>query len=215
MIDINEKELTNTALMCNSTHSIIVEDIKNFKALADKISTNAMELGKFDGLAHVAGIPYICPLKVLNSEKALEVFQINTLAAVELTKIFNNKSVYAGSQGSIVFVSSVYGVVGSSSNVAYSMSKSGLIGATKSLAIELAPKKIRVNCVAPGFIKTQMKENTDVLFDEGHDQMLMNMHPLGLGEAIDVANGIAFLMSDAAKWITGAVLNIDGGFTAQ
>ena len=86
---------------------------------------------------------------------------------------------------------------------------------TKSLAIEFAGKGIRVNCVAPGFIKTNMADGVNSMFDAAYADRIADMHPLGWGEAIDIANVIAFLLSDASKWTTGAVFNIDGGFTAQ
>ena len=106
-------------------------------------------------------------------------------------------------------------MVGSAANVAYAVSKAAVIGMTKALAIELAPKKIRVNCIAPGFVQTNMGNAVESLFDDKHAERVDEMHPLGQGEAIDIANGIAFLLSDAARWITGSVLPIDGGFTAQ
>jgi NAD(P)-dependent dehydrogenase (short-subunit alcohol dehydrogenase family) len=105
--------------------------------------------------------------------------------------------------------------VGSVANVGYAMSKSALHGITKSLAIELAPKKIRVNCIAPGFVKTSMLDSISTLFDKEYFEKINKLHPLGLGEAEDVANLIAFLFSDMSKWITGSIINIDGGYTAQ
>ena len=120
-----------------------------------------------------------------------------------------------GGTSSIVFISSVYGLVGSAANIAYAVSKAAVIGMTKALAIELAPKKIRVNCIAPGFVKTNMGNTVGVMFDDNHSEKVASLHPLGWGEADDIANGIVFLLSDNAKWITGAVLPIDGGFTAQ
>ena len=81
--------------------------------------------------------------------------------------------------------------------------------------MELANKGIRVNCVAPGFVKTKMMNDTNGLFVNEYNEMITKMHPLGLGEPEDVAYSIAYLLSDAAKWVTGAILNIDGGFTAQ
>jgi len=132
-----------------------------------------------------------------------------------LAKVFTNRSVYAGEKGSIVFLSSVYGVVGSAANVSYAMSKSALHGITKSLAIELAGKGIRVNCVAPGFVKTNMLDKALGMFDENYAETINKLHPLGVGEPEDVAFSIAYLLSDAAKWVTGSIMNVDGGFTAQ
>jgi NAD(P)-dependent dehydrogenase (short-subunit alcohol dehydrogenase family) len=142
-------------------------------------------------------------------------YKVNQFAAIELSRVFNSKKVYAGEFGSLVMISSVYGLVGSPANVAYAMTKSAIIGITKALAIELAPKKIRVNCIAPGFVKSKMMTDNTFRFDNEYLERLGAMHPLGLGEPEDVANGIAFLFSEMSKWATGAVINIDGGFTAQ
>ena len=170
----------------------------------------------FSGLVHCAGIPSVIPLRALSNEQYERVMRINTQAALNLTKIFSSKKCRdQNQQGSIVFISSVYGVVGSSANVAYATSKAALIGMTKSLAIELATKNIRVNCVAPGFIKTNMADKVNSMFDPEYAERIEKMHPLGWGEAEDIANAIVFLLSDASKWTTGAVFNIDGGYTAQ
>lgn len=168
------------------------------------------------GLVHCAGIPAVAPLRVLTNEVYDKVQKVNVQAGLNLAKIFSGRGIYdSGCICSIVYISSVYGIVGSAANVAYAVSKAAVVGMTKSLAIELAPKKIRVNCVAPGFVKTNMADGVNKMFDEKYAEHIGSMHPLGWGEAADIANGIAFLLSDASKWMTGAVLNIDGGFTAQ
>jgi len=79
----------------------------------------------------------------------------------------------------------------------------------------LAPKKIRVNCVAPGFIETEMFKSMANNFGPDYYQNITNLHPLGLGKAEDVAGVIAFLLSNMSKWITGSIINVDGGYTAQ
>ena len=111
--------------------------------------------------------------------------------------------------GSIIVVSSVWGVYGASCEAAYSASKAALIGLTKALAKELGPSNIRVNCVAPGVIDTDMLSQ----FDFADRQALMEETPLGrLGKPEDVAGLIAFLASDKASFITGQVIGCDGGF---
>ena len=140
---------------------------------------------------------------------------VNVHAGLNLAKVFTSRKGHDLSrQCSIVFVSSVYGIVGSAANVAYATSKAAVIGMTKSLAIEFAHKGIRVNCVAPGFINTNMAGVVNQKFDPEYSERVEAMHPLGWGETIDIANGIAFLLSDASKWMTGSVVHIDGGYTA-
>jgi NAD(P)-dependent dehydrogenase (short-subunit alcohol dehydrogenase family) len=166
--------------------------------------------GHFDGFVHCAGIPYISPLKSISKERCMEVWDINTWVAIELSKQF----VRYNSGGSIVFLSSDHALVGSGCNTGYAASKAALHGITKTLAIELAPR-YRVNCIAPGFIKTPMADNIAPKFDEGYTDRVAKLYPLGRGEPEDVAYCIAYLLSDAAKWVTGTIINIDGGYTAQ
>ncbi|MCR5384700.1 MAG: SDR family oxidoreductase [Saccharofermentans sp.] len=192
-------------------------DLENLDDIKTTISDAKKELGcSFTGLVHCAGIPSVMPLRALSTEQFERVMRINTEAGLVLAKCFSSNSGHdTDKQGSIVFISSVYGVVGSAANVAYSTSKAAIIGMTKALSIEFVKKSIRVNCVAPGFIKTNMASGVNLLFDNEYAERIEAMHPLGWGEAIDIANAIAFLLSDASKWTTGAVFNVDGGFTAQ
>ena len=110
--------------------------------------------------------------------------------------------------GKIVNIASVVGLIGNAGQTNYAASKAGIIGLTKSLAREVSKRNINVNAVAPGFIKTQM---TEVLNENLIEQML-NTIPLGrLGEVEDVANLVAFLCSDLSSYLTGQVINADGG----
>jgi len=215
LIDVNREGLLETKQLCSPDDQILALDLVDFPKLKAEVSEMVLSFGKLNGLVHLAGKSYIAPLKSISEEKCFDVFTLNTYSALELAKLFINRNIYAGEKGSIVLVSSVYGIVGSPANVGYAMSKSALLGITKSLAMELAGKGIRVNCVAPGFVKTNMLNSASELFDANYAETLNRLHPLGIGEPDDVASSIAYLLSDAAKWVTGAVFNIDGGFTAQ
>lgn len=215
LLDVNEEGLKETKKSCRDTDLILPLDLSDSKSIRQKIEDAIAKFGKLNGFAHIAGIPYICPLKVVNEQICEKVYRINTYAAIELCKLFSSKKNYAGEFGSIVLISSVYGIVGSAANVGYAMSKAAVIGITKALSMELASKGIRVNCVAPGFVKSNMMGENSFRFDEHYMETLNALHPLGLGEPEDIANAIVFLMSDMSKWMTGAVLNVDGGFTAQ
>jgi NAD(P)-dependent dehydrogenase (short-subunit alcohol dehydrogenase family) len=215
LLDINDVGLSETYKLCKKTDRVLSFDLTKVKSLKDELMNVLIGFGKLNGFIHLAGKPYISPLKAISEDKCLEIYALNTYSAIELAKIFIGKNIYAGENGSIVLVSSVYGFVGSAANVGYAMSKSALHGITKSLSIELAGKGIRVNCVAPGFVRTNMMNNIDSSFKDDHTKLLNQLHPLGLGNPEDVAYSIAYLLSDAAKWVTGSILNIDGGFTAQ
>lgn len=215
LLDINEDALNKTLGMCNDKCDSLVIDLCEIYSIKNIVEEKLKNFGNLDGLVHIAGIPYISPLKTLNTDKVLKILKVNTVAALEITKLFAKQKNIAVENPSIVFISSVYGLVGSAANVAYAMSKSALHGITKSLAIELASKKMRVNCIAPGFIKTDMLENVADSFDENYDSRLNDLHPLGLGEAEDIAYAITYLLSDMSKWVTGSILSVDGGYTAQ
>ncbi len=220
LLDIDENGLNSVKEELGSDGGTVIVkklDLSDFESIKTVYSEAKKESGRsFTGLVHCAGIPSILPLRALSNSEYEKVMSINTQAGLNLAKVFSSKQGHdTEQQGSIVFISSVYGVVGSAANVAYATSKAAIIGMTKSLAIELASKNIRVNCVAPGFIMTNMSKGVNSLFDPDYADRIEKLHPLGWGEAIDIANAIVFLLSDASKWTTGAVFNVDGGFTAQ
>lgn len=95
------------------------------------------------------------------------------------------------------------------------MSKHAIVGIMRALALELAPKNIRVNCVSPGMVKTDMSIKILESISEDNVSKIESMHPLGLGEPNDVAEAISFLLSDNSKWITGVELPVDGGYSVQ
>ena len=95
------------------------------------------------------------------------------------------------------------------------MSKAALVGMARSMAVELAPRRIRVNCVSPGFVRTPMHNKVAKFWDPEQEARITDLHPLGWGEPTDIANAIAFLLADTARWITGTVLTVDGGYTAR
>ena len=215
LLDLNEVGLKKTAEQLETEAFLLPVDLADSNSIRSSLENAIEQVGPIHGLAHVAGIPYIAPLKAINAERALKLYQVNQYAAVELAKAFQSRKIYAGEHGSIVLISSVYGLVGSAANVGYAMTKAALIGITKALSIELAPRRIRVNCIAPGFLRTKMMSENAFRFNQEYMQRLETLHPLGLGSPEDIANSIVFLLSDMSSWVTGAVFSVDGGFTAQ
>lgn len=215
LVDIDEEKLSLVASECKGKTDTLVIDLTDSEAINCKLKQKLSTFGKLNGFIHCAGLPYVAPINAIKPDKADIVHKLNTYAVVELAKLCSKKTYYAGEKGSFVLISSVYGLVGSSANAVYAMSKGAIIALTKALAIELAPKGIRVNCIAPGFIRTPMMTDISGSFDNEYYSRLNALHPMGLGEANDIANGILYLLSDMSKWVTGSILSIDGGFTAQ
>jgi len=126
-------------------------DLKNISDISSWMESLIADGGGLNGFIHAAGLFSVMPARLLTPEKWREVLLINTESALALVKGFLGRTIYKGENGSIVFISSVMSLVGSPGAVAYSLSKGALNSMTRSLALELAPKHIRVNCVAPGF----------------------------------------------------------------
>jgi len=205
-----EKTLT---LMSGNGHLLIQFDLLQLDDIVSVLQKIVAECGLLHGLAHCAGIHSAKPLRMLTTENIHEIVQANVVTAILLAKAFRNKLV-SDRPSSIVMLASVVATVGQPGVVAYALSKGALVAATKSLAAELAPEQIRINSVLPGVIKTPMTENLFAKMGDAQITAIQNAHLLGLGEPEDVACSIVFLLSQAARWITGSCLVVDGGYTA-
>ena len=165
------------------------------------------DAGDVDVLVNNAGLTRDTVLARMSDEDWRTVIETN-LSSVFYTCRAITRPMMKKRGGAIVNVSSIVGVHGNFGQTNYAASKAGIIGFTKSLARELGSRGVRANVVAPGYVKTQL---TDVLPEEATEAMLTNT-PLGrLGEPEDVAGAVRFLCSDAASFITGEVLLVDGG----
>ena len=185
-------------------------------AAVEPLVTRCVEAGgRLHGVVHCAGIQAIAPVRSLQIDAWRQIFAVNAEAAMALGKAMASKKVYAGQNGALVFVSSVMGMVGAAGAIPYSMSKAALDALARSLALEFAARRIRVNCVAPGFVQTPMFTRTERLWDEGQRKAMEDQHPLGFGQPEDIANAVAFLLADTGRWITGTALVVDGGYLAR
>ena len=170
--------------------------------------------GKVDGFIHAAGIEKTLPIKLLTADDYLSIFRINALSAFEFIRIFSNKK-YFSDGGHIILISSATSVVGRAGLAAYAASKGAINSAIRPMALELARKKICVNCVSPGTIITPMMESFLSTLSEEDRKKRVAGFPLGLGKPEDVSSLCIFLLSDASRWITGQNIVIDGGYTSQ
>jgi NAD(P)-dependent dehydrogenase (short-subunit alcohol dehydrogenase family) len=216
LVDRDEPGLAAVlALLDGDSHETHACDLRELETIPTWMTAIAASSGQFHGLVHAAGIPCVSPVRLLAPDSYRDALSVNLEAALALARGFQRAKVSAGGDCSMVFISSVYGLVGSAGAVGYSMTKAALVGMTRSMAVELAPRKIRVNCVAPGFVRTPMLDKVGGMWDSAQMAAVEALHPLGLGEPDDVATAIAFLLAPAARWITGTVMTVDGGFTAQ
>jgi NAD(P)-dependent dehydrogenase (short-subunit alcohol dehydrogenase family) len=172
------------------------------------------EFGTLHGLVHSAGIQRTLPVRAMKVEGFEELMRVNVTAAFALAKGFRQRGVTAEA-ASLVFISSVMGLVAQAGISAYCCSKGALISLAKSLALEFARQNIRVNCIAPGDVETQMTIRRKGNLTPEQIEAILAMHPLGPGLPEDVAASAAFLLADTGKWITGTCLTTDGGYTAH
>lgn len=180
-------------------------DIWQVEDMTDEI---LREFGRVDVLVNNAGISISGLLTDIDAPARKRLFDVNVLGAIECTRLLLPQMVRRQS-GCIVNISSMWGQVGASCEVDYSAAKAALIGFTKALAQEVAPSGIRVNCIAPGVIRTPMLD----CYDEQTLTDLAEETPLGrLGTPEDIAGAAAFLCSEDAAFITGQVLGVSGGF---
>ena len=165
------------------------------------------EHGHLDILVNNAGITRDNLLMKMSEEDFDAVIQTNLKGVFNCTRHIARQMLKQKS-GRIINISSVSGVLGNAGQANYCAAKAGVIGLTKSAAKELASRGITVNAVAPGFIKTEM---TDVLKDDIKKAIMENIPMKAFGETEDIANAVAFLASEEARYITGQVISVDGG----
>jgi NAD(P)-dependent dehydrogenase (short-subunit alcohol dehydrogenase family) len=214
-VDRNAEGLQKVvASLSGSGHRAVVTDLTDTAAIQSWMLDAAAD-GTVSGLVHAAGLPCISPVRSLTPEVYSSVWKVNVEAAIAMTRAFQNRKVCGGEPGSVVFIASVMALVGSPGATGYSMTKGALTAMCRSMAVELASRRIRVNCIAPGFVRTPMLDRVGGGWDAAQQAAVEAAHPLGMGEAADVANAAAFLLSDASRWMTGSTLTIDGGYTAQ
>ncbi len=207
----SEEKALNIAKIIEENYSVEVlcvrADVKNKEQVDVMVQKALDKFGDLDVLVNNAGVS----LQKLFTDTTKEDW--DNVVATNLSSVYNTtnavvKNMIKNHSGNIVNISSMWGQVGASCEVAYSASKAGVIGFTKALAKELAPSNIRVNCIAPGVIMTDMMSG----FDEDELELIKEEIPMGtFGTGKNVADAVAFLVSDKAQYITGQVISVNGG----
>jgi NAD(P)-dependent dehydrogenase (short-subunit alcohol dehydrogenase family) len=171
------------------------------------------DTGPLDGLVHSAGVFPIRPLQTTSRKDLADVLSVNFEAAFMLTKGFRQRDCHS-ERASVVYLSSVAATRGEAGLSAYAASKGALESMTRVLARELARDRIRVNAVAAGLVETAMAGGLRSVVTDEQYQAVVGKYPLGIGAPRDVALAVAFLLAETGRWITGASLIVDGGYSA-
>ncbi|ABY93090.1 SDR family oxidoreductase [Thermoanaerobacter brockii subsp. lactiethylicus] len=187
---------------------IFKADVSDRRQVDDMIDNIYNKFGRIDYLINNAGIAQIKPFIEITEEDWDRMMNVNLKGLFNCTQSVL-RYMLPQKHGSIINISSIWGISGASCEVHYSASKGGIIAFTKSLAKELGPSKIRVNCIAPGVIDTKMN---DILNAEDKNHLIEDIPLMSIGKPQDVANAVLFLLSDKANFITGQVITVDGGF---
>ncbi|MDH0749782.1 SDR family oxidoreductase [Pseudomonas sp. GD03842] len=193
---------------CHGFDFLAGDDVSAWMKALVKAST------PLDGLVHAAGVQLPLPIRAMGLDHWEKIFATNVTSGFSLIKAFRQKGV-CRTPSSIVMLSSVMAQVAQPALVGYCASKGAVESMVRAAALELAREGIRVNAVAPGVVRTEMADKLEGLVGEDAMAAIEGKHPLGLGDPLDVAYAVHYLLSPAARWVTGTSLVVDGGYLAE
>lgn len=190
-------------------------DLADLHAIVPAVRALVEKTGRLYGLCHCAGLSQTLPLAATRPDRVRALMDVNFQAGLELSRALVERSVLAEQGGSVLWISSVYAHVGAPGQIAYCATKGAIGAAVRAMALELAPRRVRVNSVSPGLVKTEMTSAAGSRMTTEQWARIEALHPLGFGSAQDVARAAGFLLDPLNAWITGADLVIDGGYSLQ
>ena len=206
--DEEAKELVSRLLELGASKATALKfDVTDTESMKTVLDEFMKEHGTITGLVNNAGISKDGLILRNKPEDVARILETNLQAPIVLTSMLS-RSFLKGENVSIVNMSSIVGLMGNASQINYSASKAGLIGVTKSIAKELASRNIRCNAICPGFIETEM---TAELSDAAKENYLLSIPMNRFGQKNEVAELVAFLLSQSSSYITGEIFKIDGG----
>ena len=203
------KAIINDLKDCNGIVEMFRADVSNKEEVEAMVEYATHEFGGVDVLVNNAGISHVGLFTEIEEQEFRRVIDVNLMGVFNTTQAVLNSSMLHNKNGTIINISSIWGLTGASCEVAYSASKAAVVGLTKGLAKELAPSNITVNSIAPGAIAT------DMIYKEYTEEEIKNIEkdiPMGrLGTPVEIANLALYLASDNARYITGQVISPNGG----
>lgn len=209
----DEERLDDTlGALSGEGHVAYVQDLRRLEAVPDLVRKVAKDLGPLSGLFHAAGEMAARPLRASRPEDLLRLMEVSVLSAHALVRALSNPGNIHPDGGSVVLMSSVAGLRGKQGLAAYSASKGAVDAMVRSLACELAAKRMRVNSIAAGAVETEMHKQVVANLTADACDAYRERHLLGFGTPEDVAYAVAFLLSDMARWVTGTTMVVDGGY---
>lgn len=213
LLDISEDNLNSVIVSLEKgDNKAYICDFSNIDGIEQVIKQIVAENGPVDGFVHCVGIGSVRPLKMSKYDFMLKVMNINFFSFVEIVRCLSSKGRYNPEGMNVVGVSALGAFLGNSTKTAYCASKGAMNAAVRCMAKELAPKIIRVNTVAPGVTDTPMaRASEDYGSDSEEHRMILARQYMGVCQPLDIANTIAFLLSDMSRMITGNCIAVDGG----
>lgn len=213
LIDLNEEQLKSTINeLVGDGHDCVPFDLGNLDAIDAMVQSVVEQYGPLDGFVHCVGVRCRRPINLITPQVLNDVMRVNYGSFIEMTRCITKRNRFNPGL-SIVAISSISAKTGGATVTAYAASKAAIDASVRCLARELAPKGIRLNTVMPGQVNTPAY--AAMLESTGGKDVMMEKQYLGLADAQDIANMIAFLLSPNSRMTTGAAIPLDGGcFTA-
>jgi NAD(P)-dependent dehydrogenase (short-subunit alcohol dehydrogenase family) len=202
------------AELAGGGHSAVPGSLDDADQTAELVKSAAAAHGPFAGIFHCAGREFVRPIRMTKRQQLDELFGAATFGALGVARAASQKGAVTDG-ASLLFMSSVAGIRGTAGMVGYSAAKAAVDGMVRSLAAELAPRRIRANALAAGAVQTEMHERLSATLGAEAIADYENRHLLGFGKVEDVAAAAAFLLGGGSAWITGTTFVVDGGYTVR
>ena len=203
------------SLLNGGPHEMRTADLQEVEKVPALLKEIEGAVGPLFGVVHAAGTLRPKPLRMVTDKDFDVALRLHVHCAGAMLGHFARTPKIAEGGCSVVLMGSILSGLGSPGMATYSTAKAAIVGLTRTAALELAPRRVRVNAILAGYVDTPMTRGLEERLGAEHLAKIAAKHPLGLGKAEDVAHAAAFLLADSGRWVTGACLAVDGGYSAE